>query len=194
MIRTEERLRRLHERVANVRREQAHRLTTYLTREFGVIGVETLAVRNMLANGRLARHIADAGWSTVLTQLAYKTAWSAGSVLIAADRFHPSSKTCSACGAVRAKLSLSERVFTCVNQACGYVQDRDVNAALNLAQMAVRHARAEGFQCHVAATGAETQNARGGQVSLIQGDEHSPVKREGPMRSSQRGDALALVA
>jgi transposase len=193
MLRTEERVRRLQMRVANLRREQAHQLTTLLTREFGVIGVETLAVKNLLQNRRLSRHIADVGWGTVLTQLSYKTAWSDGSMLVAADRLYPSSKTCSACGAVRAKLSLSERVFTCEKSACGHVQDRDLNAALNLARMAERHARAEGLQCHVAATGAETKNARRGQVRL-EPVEHSPLKREGSLHSSQRGDALALAA
>jgi putative transposase len=193
MVRTQQRIRRLHGRVAHLRREQAHQLTTMLTREFGVIGVETLAVKNMLANRRLARHIADVGWGTILKQLAYKTSWADGSLLVAADRFCPSSKTCSACGAVRAKLSLAERVFSCDDSACGHEQDRDLNAALNLAQMAARHAQAQGLQCHVAATGAETLNARGGQVRLDP-VEHSPVKREGSSDSSQRGDALALAA
>jgi putative transposase len=152
--------------------------------------VETLAVRNMLSNHRLARHISDMGWRTILQQLAYKTSW-AGSTLVAADRFYPSSKRCSACGAVKAKLSLPERLFTCENAACGHVQDRDLNAALNLAHMASQHAQAEGLQCHVAATGAETLNARRGQVRLDPA-EHSPVKREGSPDSSQRGNALAL--
>jgi putative transposase len=193
MICTQGRIRRLHARVANLRREQAHLVTTYLTREFGVIGVEGLAVKNLLANSRLARQIQDVGWGEILRQLAYKTSWSEGSLLISADRFHPSSKTCSACGAVRAKLSLSERVFTCEVDACGHVQDRDLNAALNLARMAQRHAQAEGIECHVAATGAETLNARRGQVSLDL-VEHSPLKREGSLDSSQRGDALAFAA
>jgi putative transposase len=193
MVRTEDRVRRLHQRAANLRRERAHRLTTHVTREFGVIGVETLAVKNMLANRRLARHIADVGWGSTLGQLAYKSSWSEGGVLVAADRFHPSSKTCSACGAVKAKLSLAERVFTCDRDACAHVQDRDLNAALNLARMAQRHARAEGLECHVAATGAETRNARRGQVRLDT-VEHSPVKRDGSSDSSQRGDVLALAA
>ena len=60
----------------NLRREQAHQLTTALVREFGVIGVETLAVKNLIGNRRLARHIADVGWGIVLSQLAYKTSWS----------------------------------------------------------------------------------------------------------------------
>jgi putative transposase len=163
MLRTEARLRRLHGRVANLRREQAHRLTSYLTREYGVIGVETLNVRSLQGNRRLARHVADVGWGTMLAQLNYKTSWSHGSLLVAADRFFPSSKTCSGCRTVKAKLALSERVFTC--HACGLVTDRDHNAALNLARMAQQHAQAEGRnQCYVARTGRETQNARRGQV------------------------------
>ena len=164
-----------------------------LTREFGVIGVETIAVQNLMANRRLARYISDVGWGVILKQLAYKTQWSAGSLLVAANRFHPSSKTCSACGAVRAKLSLSERVYTCENGACGHVQDRDLNAALNLAHMAVRQAHARGVQCYVAAIGAETRNARGGRVRLDP-VVHSPMKREESQDSSQHGDVLALAA
>jgi len=85
MVRTEQRIAKLHERVADLRREQAHQLTTALVREFGVIGVETLAVNNLMGNRRLARHIGDAGWGMVLVQLAYKTSWSDGSLLVAAD-------------------------------------------------------------------------------------------------------------
>jgi putative transposase len=192
MGRTEQRLRRLHARVANLRREQAHQLTTYLTRQFGVIGVETLQVRNLLQNRRLARDIADAGWGTILSQLVYKTSWSDGSLLVAADRFYPSSKTCSACGHAKAKLAMSERVFAC--PTCGQQTDRDLNAALNLARMAQQHAQAQGLQCHVAATEAETLNARRGQVRLDP-VEHSPMKREDSTpESPQPGNGLALAA
>jgi putative transposase len=191
MARTERRVARVHERVANVRREQAHQLTTALTREFGVIGVEALAVKNMLKHKRLARHIADVGWGMVFAQLRYKISWSDGSLLVAADRFYPSSKTCSACGAVKAKLRLAERVFTCDEPECGHEQDRDLNAALNLARTAHRHAQAEGIESYVARTGRFTPTARGGQVSLVHLDEHSPVKREDPAGSSQRRKALA---
>lgn len=205
MLRTEQRIARLHERVANLRREQAHQLTTGLTREFGVIGVETLAVKNLLGNRRLARHIADVGWGTILAQLNYKTAWSDGSLLVAADRFYPSSKTCSSCGAVKAKLRLADRVFACDDAACGLVMDRDLNAALNLARMAHRHAQAEGVSSYVARTERFTPTARGGQVSLVHLDEHSPVKREDSSESSpvlstaehtrsERREALALAA
>jgi putative transposase len=194
MVRTERRIARLHERVANLRREQAHQLTTGLVREFGVIGVETLGVKNLMANRRLARHIADVGWGTILSQLSYKSSWSAGSLLVAADRFYPSSKTCSACGALKAKLRLADRVFTCDDDACGHEQDRDLNAALNLSHMAQRHAQAEGQSTYVARTGRFTTTARGGQVSLVALDQHSPVKREASSDASQRGNAPALAA
>jgi putative transposase len=193
MVRTERRIASLHERVANLRREQAHLLTTSLVGEFGVIGVETLAVKNLMGNRRLARHIADVGWGTVLAQLKYKTSWSHGSLLVAADRFYPSSKTCSACGAVKAKLLLTERVFTCDDHACGHVMDRDLNAALNLAHMAARRAQVEGISSYVARTGRFTPTARGEQVSLVGLDQHSPVKREASSDATQHGDALALA-
>jgi putative transposase len=193
MLRVEAQQRGLHERVANLRREQAHQLTTYLTREFGVVGVETLAIANLLRNGRLARHISDVGWGLILQQLKYKMAWSEGSLLVAADRFYPSSKTCSGCGTVRAKLALSERVFTC--EACGLVIDRDLNAALNLARMACRHAQAEGLtKCYVARTGRETLNARGGQVSPGTPAGLGPLKREASPEASQAREGLALAA
>jgi putative transposase len=189
-LRTEERVRKLHERVANLRREQAHQLTTHLTREYGVIGVETLAVKNMLANRRLARHISDAGWGLVLGQLAYKAYWSNGSIVVA-DRFQPSSKTCSDCGTVKAKLPLSERVFSC--ETCGHEQDRDLNAALNLAHDAARLARSEGADIYVARTGRETPNARGGQVSPGPWLGLRPLKREASPEASQCREALALA-
>jgi putative transposase len=175
MLRTEAIVRRLHERVANRRREQAHRLTTMLTRECGVIAVESLNISGMKLNRRLARHISDAGWGIVLAQLKYKTNW-AGSELVSADRFYPSSKTCSGCGTVKAKLSLSERVFTC--EACGLSLDRDENAARNLARLARAVAQAQGGSSAllVAATGAETRNARGATDPEAPGPDGRPLR------------------
>ena len=95
---------------------------------------------------------------------------------------------------MKAKLRLTDRVFTCDEHACGHVQDRDLNAALNLARIADRNAQAEGISSYVARTGRFTPTARGGQVSLVDLDEHSPVKREASSDASQRGNALALVA
>jgi putative transposase len=175
MLRKEAAVRRLHERVANVRREQAHRLTTALTREFGLIAIESLNIAGMQANRRLARHISDAGWGIALAQLKYKTVW-AGSELVSADRFFPSSKTCSDCGTVKAKLPLSERVFNC--EACGFSLDRDENAARNLARLALAVAQAQGESSalFVAATGAETLNARGATDPEALGPDGRPLR------------------
>jgi putative transposase len=124
---------RAHARVANLRRDGLHKLTTRLAPEHGTVVVEDLNVTGMLANRRLARHIADAGFAELRRQLAYKTTWCGGR-LIVADRWYPSSKTCSGCGAVKAKLALSEREYECA--ACGLALDRDLNAARNLAALA----------------------------------------------------------
>src|SRR4030081_1639148 len=86
----------------------------------------------MLRNRRLARHVAGVGWAELRRQIEYKTGW-AGSTVHVADRWYPSSKTCSACGVVKAKLRLSERTFRC--DQCDFVLDRDLNAARNLAQL-----------------------------------------------------------
>src|ERR1700704_2341202 len=86
----------------------------------------------MLRNRRLARHVAGVGWGELRRQIEYKTSWAGGRVVVA-DRWYPSSKTCSACGVVKAKLRLSERTYHC--DQCGLVLDRDLNAARNLAQL-----------------------------------------------------------
>jgi putative transposase len=124
---------RLHTRVANLRRDGVHQLTTRLVRDYDVIAIEDLHVAGMLRNRRLARHIADAGWAEIRRQLTYK-AERAGVRLVVADRWFASSKTCSGCGTAKAKLMLSERMFVCL--ACGLVLDRDENAARNLAALA----------------------------------------------------------
>ncbi|MEN3616185.1 IS607 family element RNA-guided endonuclease TnpB, partial [Plantactinospora sp. ZYX-F-223] len=151
------RLGRAHARVAHLRRDGLHKLTTRLTREHGTVVVEDLNVGGMLRNRRLARHIADAGFAEIRRQLAYKTSWNGGR-LIVADRWYPSSKTCSGCGAVKAKLALSEREYDC--EACGLVLDRDLNAARNLAAVAAEFDTAGSGP--VAARGADRKTrARG---------------------------------
>ena len=124
---------RIHTRVANLRRDDTHQLTSRLVRGHEVIVIEDLYVAGMLRNKRLARHIAGAGWAEIRRQLTYK-AQRAGVRLIVADRWFASSKICSGCGTAKAKLGLSERRYVCT--ACGLVLDRDVNAARNLAALA----------------------------------------------------------
>jgi putative transposase len=140
---------RVHHRTVNLRRDAIHKLTTALAREYGTVVVEDLNVAGMVKNRRLARVISDAGFGQIRRQLAYKAPWNGGT-LVVADRWFPSSKTCSGCGVVKAKPRLSERVFTCTTR--GLVLDRDENAAINLASL-VKHV--------VAGSGPETQNGRG---------------------------------
>jgi IS605 OrfB family transposase len=125
---------RTHARVADARRDGLHKLTTSLAGTYGAIGVEDLNVAGMVRNRRLARAITDSGFGELLRQLSYKTRWR-GTVLAVADRWYPSSKTCSSCKAAKTKLALSERTYTC--EHCGLVIDRDLNAAVNLADQIV---------------------------------------------------------
>jgi putative transposase len=139
--------------VADRRRDALHKTTTGLLRRFGTIVVEDLHVAGMVRNRRLARAVSDAGFGEFRRQVEYKTAWSGGRVIVA-DRWFASSKTCSDCGAVRAKLLLSERTYVC--GACGLVTDRDVNAALNLAEYGRKVLEQE-----IAGSGPEIGNGRG---------------------------------
>ncbi|MFE4771539.1 IS607 family element RNA-guided endonuclease TnpB [Streptomyces sp. NPDC056713] len=125
---------RVHHRVANLRADALHKLTTSIAAEYGTVVVEDLNVAGMLRNRRLARRIADAGFGEIRRQLEYKTRQRHASRLVVADRWYPSSKTCSECGAVKAKLPLHVRTYEC--DACDLVLDRDDNAALNLAALA----------------------------------------------------------
>jgi IS605 OrfB family transposase len=159
--RTAARLGRAHTRVANLRRDGLHKLTTRLTREHGTVVVEDLNVSGMLANRRLARHIADAGFAEIRRQLTYKTQWTGGR-LIVADRWYPSSKTCSGCGTVKTKPALSEREYTC--DTCGLVLDRDLNAARNLAALAAEYDTAGSGP--VAGRGADQKTRVRGQVAM----------------------------
>jgi putative transposase len=132
---TKARVAALHTRVGSARRDGLHKLSTRLVREHDTIVIEDLNVAGMVRNHRLARAIAGLGMAELRRQLDYK-ATDAGVRLMVADRWYPSSKTCSACGAVRAKLTLAQRQFVCEN--CGTRLDRDLNAARNLAALAAQ--------------------------------------------------------
>ncbi|MDN7490922.1 MULTISPECIES: RNA-guided endonuclease InsQ/TnpB family protein [Burkholderia] len=120
---------RMHARIADRRRDFLHKLSTRLINENQVIAIESLSVSHMLKNRRLAKSISDAGWSEFVRQLTYKAKWH-GRILIGIDRWHPSSKRCSGCGHIVAKLPLKMRAWVCPE--CGAPHDRDVNAARNV--------------------------------------------------------------
>jgi len=127
-------LARLHARIASIRGNALHKLSTDLTRRFHTIGIEDLNVSGMVKNRHLARSIADMGFFEFRRQLEYKAAMRGGQVQVA-DRFFASSKTCSGCAHKLESLPLAVREWTC--PACGANHDRDVNAAINLKNMAV---------------------------------------------------------
>jgi putative transposase len=122
-------LARLHYRIACQRQDSLHKLTTSLAQRFGTVVIEDLHVKGMVKNHHLARAVSDMGFGMFRSMLTYK-AEAAGVNVIVVDRWFPSSKMCSQCGVVVDDLPLSQRVFVC---ACGFVADRDLNAALNLA-------------------------------------------------------------
>jgi len=128
---------RLHERIANIRKDVTHNLTARLVREFRWIGIEDLNVRGMTANHCLAKSVMDAAMAEVSRQILYKAPL-AGGYVVQADRWFASSKTCHVCGVIRGPMSLGVRKWTC--EGCGTEHDRDQNAAQNLKQMAAAHA------------------------------------------------------
>ena len=144
-------LARVQQKITNLRKDTLHKLTTKLVSEFDVIGIEDLNVSGMMKNHRLARSIAEASFYEFRRQLEYKTDWY-GKELVIADRWFPSTKTCSNCGNIQ-DMPLSKRVYEC---ECGLVIDRDVNAALNL--------------CKVAESASETINACGETVRRESGN------------------------
>jgi putative transposase len=125
------RLGKMHARVAAVRKHLLHNITTGLARSYGSVTIEDLNAAGMLQLRALARHVSDASFGEFRRQLEYKTAWY-GTELVIADRWFPSSKTCSGCGSINSDLTLADRTYACTG--CGLVIDRDLNAAINLAR------------------------------------------------------------
>jgi len=128
-----QRLQRHHYHIACIRADAIHKATTAITKGVGRIVLEDLNIAGMMRNRRLAKALQDASLSELHRQITYK-AEQLGIEIIWADRFYPSSKTCSGCGSVKAVLTLGERQYRC--EACGLKIDRDLNAALNLKQLA----------------------------------------------------------
>ena len=138
---------RIHAHVANQRQDALHKLTTHLASKYSEISIENLNVLGMVKNHHLAKSVMDASFGKFRRQLEYKTTRT-GAKLNIVDRWFPSSKTCSQCGRVKAKLSLSERTYRC--DGCGLSIHRDLNAAINIM---------------VAGSAPETINAHGGTGS-----------------------------
>ncbi len=123
-----------HARLATIRKDASHQLTSYLSKNHALIAIEDLHVAGMLKNHCLAQAVSDSNFGEIRRQLEYKAAWQ-NVHLVTIDRFYPSSKTCSGCGYVKPELSLAERIYVC--EACGLVIERDLNAAINVRDVAV---------------------------------------------------------
>ena len=162
---------RLHARIANQRQDAMHKATTWLANTYSHICIEDLNTAGMVKNRHLAKAVSDAAFSEFRRQLEYKTTRT-GAVLHVIDRWYPSSKTCSSCGAVKAKLSLNERTYRC--DGCGLTIDRDLNAAINI---------------KVAGSAPETLNAHGGDISradTTSGNANPSETRTKPAQSKPR--------
>jgi len=136
-IKARKRISRLYATIANIRSDETHKLTTMLTRNYGTIGIEDLNVKGMMSNHKLARSVADMNFFEFRRQLEYK-AETAGVKVVIADKWFPSSKTCSVCGAKADEMPLDMREWTCIH--CCTRHDRDINAAINLKNYALANA------------------------------------------------------
>jgi putative transposase len=119
----------LHARIAHIRKDALHKFTTHMCKNHAYVAIEDLHVKGMLKNHHLAQAISDASMGEIRRQLEYKAVWYGAQMKVIA-RFYPSSKTCSSCGWIDENLDLSRRVFVCLD--CGYMADRDYNAAKNI--------------------------------------------------------------
>ena len=142
--RTQARLKlaKAHEHLANARADFQHKLSRQLIDENQAVVVETLKVKNLLKNRKLAKHIADASWFSLIQKLEYK-AKAQGKHLVKIDQWFASSKTCSCCGHKADFLTLEARFWACT--ICHTEHDRDINAAINIRQQGIIKLRAEGL-------------------------------------------------
>ncbi len=144
-------LRRLYFRISCQRVDILHKLSAEVLSIADIVVLEDLAVKNLIKNRKLARSISDMGWGELRRQFDYKAKWY-GKELIVAPRFFPSSKLCFNCEHVKKDLLLSDRLYKC--GVCGFEEDRDLNAALNLE----KYGRIYLISSLVAASWAETLN------------------------------------
>ncbi len=132
--RARQKLAKLHQKIANRRADYIHKMTTEIASKYRVIGIEDLNVAGMVKNHKLATALSDVAFGETRRELKYKARWFNG-FTVSVDRFFPSSKLCSVCGAIKDNLTLADRTYTC---DCGSVMDRDFNASINIRNEALR--------------------------------------------------------
>lgn len=134
--RTRLKLAKLHEKVANQRKDFLNKTSTQLIKNHDSIAIEDLNISGMLQNHSLALSVSDAGWGEFVTMLKYKSDWN-GKNILRIGRFQPSSKTCNHCGYINKELTLKDREWTC--SKCGTLLNRDINAAINIKNFALKN-------------------------------------------------------
>ena len=129
------RVAQLHSNISNQRKDFLHKNSYEIIKNHDIICIESLNVKGMIRNHKLAKHIADVGWGMFASYLRYKAGWY-GKTVVEIDRFFPSSQICSECGYQNRELKLSDREWVCID--CGCVHDRDVNAATNIKHQGIK--------------------------------------------------------
>lgn len=132
---TNQQINKLHFRIANIRKEASHQMTTQLAQQYGVIGLEDLNIKGMLKNKHLSQAISDAALFEKRRQLTYKAEWNGG-VTVPVNQWFASSKLCNGCGEINPDLKPSDREWKCKN--CGKLNHRDGNAAENIRDETIR--------------------------------------------------------
>ena len=139
------RIRILHERISNQRKDFLHKLSTSITKKFDIICVEDINMKNMSQCLHLGKSTMDNGFGMFRTMLSYKQERIPYHKLIFANKWYPSSKRCSKCGHVKSDLTLKDRIYKC--NKCGLIIDRDINAAINLKQYAFNYINGLNILC-----------------------------------------------
>ena len=162
---------KIHKKIKNQRNDYQHKVSRELADNFNTICLETLSVKNMMKNKRLARSIQDVSWSSFITKLEYKIAENQGKI-VKIDSFYPSSKTCSNCGNVKDKLLLSERTYHC--NECGYIIDRDLNASINILEAGLKIIEATDA---IAGTSLKNQSLRSSKKTQIKSEKNYETRK-----------------
>jgi putative transposase len=125
---------KIHEQIANQRLDFLHKHSRQITNVYDLVCIEDLNMKAVKQALNFGKSVSDNGWGMFTNMLSYKLA-EQGKRLVKIDKWFPSSKMCSCCGNVKESLELSERTYQCV---CGFVLDRDVNAAINIRNEGLR--------------------------------------------------------